>query len=145
MGAHTGKAGSHGIPHLGTPMLALTATSMGIGALLGWAVLGPMAKALGWAPGPVMNSITGARGWILWVALAMMMGEGLTSLGLITWTTWYAGPGSWVFQSILLQHWPQVKISMLCPGVFAVSRDIFKAFLTSMIACLLSSYPPYQP
>lgn len=33
-----------------------------IGMTLGWAILGPIAKSKGWAPGPVSNWETGAKG-----------------------------------------------------------------------------------
>ena len=39
--------------------------SMNIGMVVGWAVLGPMAKQLGWAPGPTGSTTTGVRGWIV--------------------------------------------------------------------------------
>lgn len=48
--------------------------------LVGWAILGPISKTRGWAPGPVGSMEDGARGWILWVALAVMCAESLVSL-----------------------------------------------------------------
>ncbi|RSH95296.1 hypothetical protein EHS25_000383 [Saitozyma podzolica] len=54
--------------------------AMNLGMLVGWAVLSPLSKHLGWAPGPVSSSTTGARGWILWVALAIMIAESVISL-----------------------------------------------------------------
>ena len=41
----------------------------------------------GWAPGPVGNWETGASGWILWVSLAIMLGDSLTSLSLLLATS----------------------------------------------------------
>ncbi|WWC73114.1 uncharacterized protein I206_107080 [Kwoniella pini CBS 10737] len=58
--------------------------SMNIGMLVGWAVLSPLSKNLGWAPGPVGSTTEGARGWILWVALAIMIAESIISLLPIT-------------------------------------------------------------
>jgi uncharacterized oligopeptide transporter (OPT) family protein len=58
--------------------------SMNIGMLVGWAVLSPIAKKSGWAPGPVSSSTDGSRGWILWVALAIMIAESFVSLMPIT-------------------------------------------------------------
>lgn len=57
-----------------------TTLSMNLGMLVGWGVLSPLAKHKGWAPGDVSSSTDGARGWILWVALAIMASESLISL-----------------------------------------------------------------
>ena len=70
--------------------------SMNIGMLVGWAVLSPISKNMGWAPGPVSSTISGARGWIvrcildhphqianhkqLWIALSIMIAESIISL-----------------------------------------------------------------
>ncbi|OCF41916.1 oligopeptide transporter 8 [Kwoniella heveanensis CBS 569] len=58
--------------------------SMNVGMVVGWAVLSPLSKHLGWAPGPVSSTTEGARGWILWVALAIMIAESIISLLPIT-------------------------------------------------------------
>lgn len=60
--------------------------SLVLGTLLGWGVLGPLARSAGWAPGDIMNYQNGARGWILWPGVALMVCEALTSLGL-SWRT----------------------------------------------------------
>lgn len=52
-----------------------TTASMNLGMLVGWAFLSPLSKSMGWAPGEVASSRDGARGWILWPALAVMMAE----------------------------------------------------------------------
>ena len=39
-----------------------------------------MARNKGWAPGPVNDMSTGARGWILWISLAIMCADSLVSL-----------------------------------------------------------------
>ena len=52
-----------------------------------WALLGPLAKSKGWAPGEVMDWRTGPAGWVLWVSLAIMLGDSLSSLGLLAVTT----------------------------------------------------------
>ncbi|KAG8969468.1 hypothetical protein FRC03_002744 [Tulasnella sp. 419] len=57
-----------------------TTLSMNMGMIVGWAVLSPIAKHAGWAPGPVSSMSDGARGWILWVALAIMCAESAVSL-----------------------------------------------------------------
>lgn len=60
--------------------------SLLIGAVGAWAILGPIAKDAGWAPGAVMSYADGVRGWLLWPGVALMVSEALTSLGL-SWRT----------------------------------------------------------
>lgn len=48
--------------------------------LVGWAVLSPLSKLSGWAPGPVGDMSNGARGWILWISLGIMCTDSLISL-----------------------------------------------------------------
>uniref|UniRef100_A0A061R958 Opt superfamily oligopeptide transporter n=1 Tax=Tetraselmis sp. GSL018 TaxID=582737 RepID=A0A061R958_9CHLO len=66
-----------------------TTASMLCGAIVGYAVLGPHARREGWAPGPIQDWETGASGWVLWVSLAVMLGDSLTSLALLAAS--YAG------------------------------------------------------
>ena len=47
---------------------------------VGWAILSPLSKYSGWAPGPVGDMSYGARGWILWTALGIMCADSLISL-----------------------------------------------------------------
>ncbi|SCV70481.1 BQ2448_1875 [Microbotryum intermedium] len=68
-----------------------TTASMNLGMFVGWAVLSPLAKTRGWAPGPVSSSIDGSRGWILWPALAVMMVESILSVCIVAFTQ-IAGP-----------------------------------------------------
>lgn len=58
-----------------------TTSSMLLGSILGWAILGPLSKAKGWAPGDVDNFTDGAQGWIMWVAIAIMVADTFVSLG----------------------------------------------------------------
>jgi OPT family oligopeptide transporter len=51
------------------------------GAVLGWGVLSPLAKARGWAPGPVDSWEDGSKAWIVWVSLAIMLADSIVSLG----------------------------------------------------------------
>jgi len=53
----------------------------------GYAALGPYARSQGWAPGPVADWQDGAAGWILWISLAIMLGDSLTSLSLLVGTS----------------------------------------------------------
>jgi len=61
-----------------------TTLSMLAGALVGYAWLGPSVREAGWAPGPIQDWQTGASGWVLWISLAVMLGDSLTSLALLT-------------------------------------------------------------
>lgn len=60
--------------------------SLLLGAVVAWAFLGPWAQALGVAPGAVMSYKEGARGWLLWPGVALMVSEALMSLAL-SWRT----------------------------------------------------------
>ena len=78
------------------------------GAVLGWGVLSPLAKARGWAPGPVDSWDDGSKAWIVWVSLAIMLADSLVSLGWLVlkpimsrapaWVTYFRStrPGQWV-------------------------------------------------
>ena len=58
-----------------------TTIHMLLGAIVGWAILSPLAKSKGWAPGPVEDWNTGSKGWIVWISLAIMLADSLVSLG----------------------------------------------------------------
>ncbi|KAL4934166.1 OPT family oligopeptide transporter [Aspergillus undulatus] len=58
-----------------------TCAHMLFGAVLGWGVLSPLAKARGWAPGPVDSWEDGSKAWIVWISLAIMLADSLVSLG----------------------------------------------------------------
>lgn len=62
-----------------------TTLSMNLGMLVGWAVLSPLSQRAGWAPGPTGDMATGARGWILWVSLAIMCADSVVSLLPVVW------------------------------------------------------------
>lgn len=57
-----------------------TTVSMNLGMFVGWAILSPLSKNSGWAPGPTGDMSNGARGWILWTALGIMCADSLVSL-----------------------------------------------------------------
>ena len=61
-------------------------TSLLVGGLVGWAVLGPIAQAYGWAGEEVMGYADGVRGWLLWPGVAIMVADALASLAL-SWRT----------------------------------------------------------
>lgn len=71
-----------------------TTLHMLLGALVGWAVLSPMAKDRGYAPGPVDDWETGGKGWIVWVSLAIMLADAIVNLG-------------WLLLRPVINHGPQ--------------------------------------
>ena len=58
-----------------------TTLHMLLGAIVGWGILSPLVKNMGWAPGPVGDWTTGSKGWIVWVSLAVMLADSVVSLG----------------------------------------------------------------
>jgi len=70
-----------------------TTIHMLLGAIVGWAVLSPIAKHNGWAPGEVNDWENGSKGWIVWVSLAIMLADAVVNLGwLLLRPTIYYGP-----------------------------------------------------
>lgn len=67
----------------GIIMGAETTLHMTLGAIIGWAVLSPLAKTKGWAPGDVSDWEHGSKGWIVWVSLAIMLVDAVVSLSYI--------------------------------------------------------------
>ena len=55
------------------------------GMLVGWGLLSPISRHYKWAPGPVGDMATGARGWILWISLAIMTSDSLVALIPTVW------------------------------------------------------------
>ncbi|KUL88602.1 hypothetical protein ZTR_05194 [Talaromyces verruculosus] len=66
-----------------------TSMHMLLGAVLGWAILSPIAKTKGWAPGPVDDWADGSKGWIIWVSLAIMLADSIINLGWLILRTSY--------------------------------------------------------
>lgn len=50
------------------------------GAVVGWGILSPMARSMGWAPGEIDDLERGSRGWILWISLSSLLADCLMSL-----------------------------------------------------------------
>jgi OPT family oligopeptide transporter len=53
--------------------------SLLIGAVLGWAIIGPVVQYYHWVSGDIMH-FDGVRGWILWVGVAIMTADSLMTL-----------------------------------------------------------------
>ncbi|KAF9886297.1 hypothetical protein FE257_011556 [Aspergillus nanangensis] len=73
-----------------------TCMHMLFGAVLGWGVLSPLAKARGWAPGPVDSWEDGSKAWIVWISLAIMLADSIVSL-------------SWLVIKPVIRHAPKLK------------------------------------
>jgi OPT family oligopeptide transporter len=71
-----------------------TTLHMLLGALVGWAILSPMARNRGYASGPVDDWETGSKGWIVWVSLAIMLADAIVNLG-------------WLVLRPVIKHGPQ--------------------------------------
>ncbi len=52
------------------------------GAIVAWALLVPFVESQGWVSSSRMSYATGARGWILWPGVAIMVADALTNLAL---------------------------------------------------------------
>ncbi|KAF9358430.1 hypothetical protein BGX26_001775 [Mortierella sp. AD094] len=57
-----------------------TTAAMLLGCIVGWGILSPIATLNKWVTGPVSSSTDGARGWILWISLGVMIAESIVSL-----------------------------------------------------------------
>lgn len=77
--------------YVGQGIIMGPATSMHmlLGAVLGWAILSPLAKYNEWAPGPVDDWANGSKGWIIWVSLAIMLADSIINLGWLILRTAY--------------------------------------------------------
>lgn len=62
--------------------------SLLLGALVAWGVLAPLVEGLGWVAGRTMSFSDGARGWILWPGVALIVAESLMELVLAVWAVW---------------------------------------------------------
>lgn len=83
------------------------------GAALGWGVLSPLAKARGWAPGPVDSWEDGSKAWIVWVSLAIMLADSLVSLGWLVAKPLINRAPEWLakLRSTRLARWIALRLS----------------------------------
>lgn len=61
-----------------------TVSYMLFGAILGWAILAPLAQKMEWAPGRIDDWIHGGQGWILWISLSVMISDSLVSFVVVS-------------------------------------------------------------
>ncbi|KAM9969003.1 hypothetical protein ACTFIW_000410 [Dictyostelium discoideum] len=73
--------------YVGQGMIMGTRTGVStlLGAIIGWGILGPIAKASGWviADQSKSASLNGVKGWVLWISLFIMLAESLVSLSVL--------------------------------------------------------------
>jgi OPT family oligopeptide transporter len=87
-----------------------TTIHMLLGAIVGWAVLSPIAKKHGWAPGEVNDWENGSKGWIVWVSLAIMLADAVVNLGwLVLQPTIKYGPDWYAAIKHHYQHGSSIK------------------------------------
>ncbi|KAJ6022424.1 hypothetical protein N7499_007739 [Penicillium canescens] len=89
-----------------------TCMHMLFGAVLGWGILSPLAKARGWAPGPVDSWDDGSKAWIVWISLAIMLADSLVSLGWLLLKPIVARSPGWIawFQSTRVGQWIALRL-----------------------------------
>ncbi|CAK7267456.1 OPT super [Sporothrix epigloea] len=83
----------------GVIMGPATTMHMLLGAIVGWAILSPLAKYRGWAPGPIQDWETGSKGWIVWISISIMLADGIVSL-------------SHVAVRSAVQFWPEIHAAV---------------------------------
>ncbi|KAI9746171.1 MAG: hypothetical protein M1818_000852 [Claussenomyces sp. TS43310] len=112
-----------------------TAMHMLVGAIVGWGVLSPLARAKGWAPGPVNDWETGSKGWIVWVSLAIMLADSVISLGFIASQPLYHYGILHVgktWKRLVTGHWePVINIGQPENGYTPVNGEGFSTPLTT--------------
>lgn len=124
-----------------------TCMHMLFGAVLGWGILSPLAKARGWAPGPVDSWEDGSKAWIVWVSLAIMLADSLVSLGWLVikplvsraprWITLFRSTrvGRWIalrLQSSGSQHHSYIDYSALDSGQHELAHENHDAHNTHL-------------
>ncbi|KAK1659126.1 OPT oligopeptide transporter protein-domain-containing protein [Colletotrichum godetiae] len=71
---------SPGYVSIGLIVPPITTLWIVVGCLIGWGILSPLSRLNGWAPGSVSDWETGSRGWIMWIAVALILGDTAVTL-----------------------------------------------------------------
>lgn len=89
-----------------------TCMHMLFGAVIGWGILSPLAKARGWAPGPVDSWDDGSKAWIVWISLAIMLADSLVSLGWLVAKPLVSRAPAWLayLRSTRLVRWIALRL-----------------------------------
>ncbi len=122
-------------------------TSLFAGAVFGWAVLGVFAQNKGWAPHPNPQKIHGddmwgARGWILWPGVAIMVADALGSLVLNykTFITAFKGTKD----ALSKDAKGQVQDENAIPNTWWIRGLLAASVSTVIIAWIVFEIPPYM-
>lgn len=110
----------------GVIMGPTTTMHMLLGAIIGWAILSPLAKYRGWAPGPIADWETGSKGWIVWISIAIMLADGIVSLGHVAIRS-------------AIQFWPEMHATIAGRLPSGLIRRFFQKQNTSGYTAIHSS------
>ncbi len=115
--------------------------SMLIGSIIAWVFAGPYAQNAGWVTGEIMAYKDGARGWVLWPGVAIMVGAAMTDLAFLTPTILRALNGIFALGKSAQQG---DEDPYTIPTPYWVSGLIVATIGTTTIASTAFSIPPYM-
>lgn len=117
------------------------AASLVLGAVVSWGVLAPAVESAGWVADPTatMSYGVGARGWILWPGVAIMVAEALTSLAL-SWRTILAT----FTGGAAVADLADLDDTQLIPNSWWVGGLLVATLLTVGVTWLLFGIPPWM-
>jgi uncharacterized oligopeptide transporter (OPT) family protein len=118
-----------------------TGVSLLIGATVAWGVLAPMVEAQGWVadPSATQSYAKGARGWILWPGVAIMVADALTGLALSAPTILRTFTGSAAVVEEVVDPAGDQEI----PNTWWIGGLIFSTALTVFATWQLFGIPPH--
>jgi Flp pilus assembly protein TadB len=95
-----------------------------LGAVIGWGILSPLAKKKGWAPGPVDQWQDGSQGWIVWVALGVLLGDSIVGIGWLILRPLLSKPvkGGHLSETLSSRHNKRIS-AIFSKGKASKSRD----------------------
>ena len=117
-----------------------TTSSMLFGAILGWGILGPLAKFKGWAPGETDDWDNGSKGWLIWISLAIMLSDCIVSLAVVTvQTIWTYSHGKEHYALLNPSDAPSSKMDIDAPAEHQVGLKMTViGLLGSSLACIVA-------
>ncbi|RVX66553.1 hypothetical protein B0A52_09429 [Exophiala mesophila] len=104
-----------------------TTFHMLLGAIVGWAILSPIAKHNGWAPGSVDDWEHGSKGWIVWVSLAIMLADAVVNLAWLILRPMIKYGPEWFRSTLDHYHhsssWPDFLLGRHFSGYLALNNS----------------------